>query len=167
MGLITWIDNTWLAEMVRVSAYGYPAMITLHSLGLAIMVGLSVVLSLRVLGAFSAIPFSSLYRLLQVAWVGFIINFISGGSLFAANATGLITHQVFLVKMSMVILGAIFVAIMQSMIKTAMATGQGEAAAGTNLKVMAWLTIVAWTIAMVTGRMIAYLPDNWFSGFFS
>jgi hypothetical protein len=152
--------------MVRVSAYGYPAMITLHSLGLAIMVGLSVVLSLRVLGAFSAIPFSSLHRLLQVAWIGFIINFVSGGSLFAANATGLITHQVFLMKMAMVILGAIFVAIMQSMIKTAMATGKGEAATGTNLKVMAWLTIVAWTIAMVTGRMIAYLPDDWFSGFF-
>jgi hypothetical protein len=152
--------------MVRVSAYGYPVMIMLHSLGLAIMVGLSVVLSLRVLGAFSAIPFSSLYRLLQVAWVGFIINFVSGGSLFAANATGLIVHQVFLMKMTMVILGAIFVAIMQSMIKTAMATGQGEAAAGTNLKVMAWLTIGAWTIAMVTGRMIAYLPEDWFSGFF-
>jgi hypothetical protein len=164
VGLITWIDNTWLAEMVRVSAYGYPAMITLHSLGLAIMVGLSVILSLRVLGCFSSIPFSSLHRLLQVAWVGFIINFISGGSLFAANATGLIVHQVFLLKMSMVIVGAIFVGVMQGMIKTAMASGQGEAAAGTNLKVVAWLTIGAWTIAMVTGRMIAYLPDNWFIG---
>lgn len=167
MGLITWIDESWLAEMVRVSAYGYPAMITLHSLGLAIMVGLSVVLSLRVLGMFKTIPFRSLYRLLQIAWVGFIINFISGGSLFAANATGLITHQVFLMKMAMVILGAIFVAIMQSMIKTALASGQGETAAGTNLKVVAWLTIVAWTIAMITGRMIAYLPDDWFGSLFS
>jgi hypothetical protein len=153
--------------MVRVSAYGYPIMIMLHSLGLAIMVGLSIILSLRVLGAFSAIPFSSLHRLLQVAWIGFIINFISGGSLFAANAEGLITHQVFIVKMLGVILGAIFVAIMQSMIKTAIASGQGEAAAGTNLKVVAWLSIVSWTIAMVAGRMIAYLPDDWFTGFFS
>lgn len=166
MGLITWIENTWLAEMVRVSAYGYPVMITLHSLGLAIMVGLSVVLSMRVLGAFKSIPFSSLYRLLQVAWVGFIINFVSGSSLFAANATGLIVHQVFLMKMAMVILGAIFVGIMQNMIKTAMATGQGEAAAGTGLKVVAWLTIGAWTIGMVTGRMIAYLPEDWFSTLF-
>jgi hypothetical protein len=102
-----------------------------------------------------------------VAWIGFIINFISGGSLFAANAEGLITHQVFIVKMLGVILGAIFVAIMQSMIKTAIASGQGEAAAGTNLKVVAWLSIVSWTIAMVAGRMIAYLPDDWFTGFFS
>lgn len=158
MGLITWIENTGLAEYVRVSAYGYPAMITLHSLGLAIMVGLSVVLSLRVLGFYSVIPYSSLYKLLKIAWIGFIINFISGGSLFAANATGLIVDPVFLTKMAMVILGAILVALMQAQIKTALASGDVEAAAqSTGLKVLAALTIVAWTIGMVTGRLIAYL----------
>ena len=159
MGLITWIENTGYAEIIRVSAYGYPIMITLHSLGLAIMVGLSVVLSLRVLGYFETIPFSSLHRLLKIAWIGFIVNFISGSSLFSISATSFIVDPVFLIKMSMVILGAIFVAIMQSMIKTALASG--AAATGqtpTGLKVLAWLTIGAWTIGMVTGRLIAYLP---------
>ena len=52
MSLIAWIENSALGEWVRVSIWGYPMMITLHSLGLAIMVGLSVVLSLRVLGLF-------------------------------------------------------------------------------------------------------------------
>lgn len=157
MGLFTWIEGTTIAEIVRISAYGYPIMIMLHSLGLAIMVGLSVVLSLRVIGFFKVIPFSSLYRLLKVAWVGFVVNFVSGGALFASNATGFIVDPVFLTKMSMVILGAIFVAVMQSMIKGVLATGQGEAAASTGLTVMAWLSIVAWTIGMVTGRLIAYL----------
>ncbi|MGD8339612.1 MAG: hypothetical protein PVH89_02450, partial [Gammaproteobacteria bacterium] len=163
VGFIAWIENTGIAETIRVSAYGYPIMITLHSLGLAIMVGLSVVLSLRVLGLFSGIPYSSLYRLLKYAWVGFIINFISGGLLFAASATTFIVHQVFLTKMAFVIIGAIFVGIMQQMIKTALATGNAEAAAGSNLKLMAWLTIAAWTIAMITGRFIAYLPGDWFT----
>lgn len=167
MGFITWIEETWLAEVVRVSAYGYPAMITLHSLGLAVMVGLSVVLSMRVLGMFSGIPFSSLYRLLQIAWIGFIINFISGSSLFAANATGLITHDLFIIKMLMVIFGAICVGVMQSMIKTALASGDPQLAAGKNLKIMAWLTIGGWTIGMITGRMIAYLPNDWFRAIFS
>ena len=156
MGLLAWIEGTQLAEFIRVSAYGYPAMITLHSLGLAIMVGLSVILSLRVLGLFSTIPFSSLYRLLKVAWVGFIVNFISGGSLFAASATAYIVDATFLIKMAMVILGAILVAVMQSMIKTAIAAGPVQEAPA-NLKMVAWLTIIAWTIAMITGRLIAYL----------
>jgi len=157
VGLITWIDNTALAEMVRVSAYGYPIMIMLHSLGLAIMVGLSVVLSLRVLGFFSAIPYTSLQRLLKIAWIGFIINFLSGGSLFAANAEVFIVDPVFLTKMAMVIIGAILVGIMQSMIKGAMAGGSADVVASTSLKVVAALAIAAWTIGMVTGRLIAYL----------
>lgn len=157
MGLFEWIQSSALGEYVAVSAYGYPIMIMLHSLGLAIMVGLSVVLSLRVLGMFSAIPFSSLYKLLKIAWIGFIVNFMSGGALFASNATSFIVDPVFLTKMSMVILGAIFVAIMQSMIKTALATGQADSGASDKLKLMAWLSIAAWTVGMVTGRLIAYL----------
>jgi len=164
VGFISWIENTGIAETIRVSAYGYPIMITLHSLGLAIMVGLSVVLSLRVLGFFSGIPYSTLYRLLKYAWIGFIINFLSGSLLFAASATTFIVHQVFLAKMTFVIIGAIFVGIMQGMIKTALATGNADAEAPSSLKAMAWATIAAWTIGMITGRFIAYLPQDFFFG---
>ena len=157
MGFIAWIENTSLAEMVRVSAYGYPVMITLHSLGLAIMVGLSVILSLRVIGLFPAIPYSALQKLLKVAWVGFIINFISGSSLFASQATAFIVDWVFLLKMAMVIVGAIMVGVMQSMINTALASGGGSAESSGALKLVAWLAIGAWTIGMVAGRLIAYL----------
>lgn len=157
MGFITWIEETSLAELIRVSIYGYPIMITLHSLGLAIMVGMSSVLSLRVLGLFKAIPYPALQKLLKVAWVGFIINFISGTALFSSQATYFIVHWVFLLKMAMVILGAIFVGIMQSMINTALASGNAEAASGAGLKLMAWLVLAAWTIGMVAGRLIAYI----------
>jgi hypothetical protein len=157
VGFLTWIENTGIAEYVRVSAYGYPAMITLHSLGLAIMVGLSVVLSLRVLGFFSVIPFSSLQKLLKVAWIGFIVNFISGGALFSTQAVAYMQDPVFLIKMSMVIIGAILVGIMQSMISKAVAAGVSAAEAPSNLKIVAGFTIGAWTIGMITGRLIAYL----------
>jgi hypothetical protein len=158
VGLLTWIENTGIAEYVRVSAYGYPAMITLHSLGLAIMVGLSVVLSLRVLGMFSVIPYSSLYKLLKIAWIGFIVNFISGGALFTTQAVSYMQDGTFLLKMSMVIAGAILVGLMQGRIKAALASGNPESAASDQtLKILAWLAIVAWTIGMVTGRLIAYL----------
>jgi hypothetical protein len=157
VGLLTWIENTQIAEYVRVSAYGYPAMITLHSLGLAIMVGLSIVLSLRVLGFFRVIPFSSLHKLLKVAWIGFIVNFISGGALFTTQAVAYMQDGTFLTKMAMVILGAILVAIMQTMIKSAVAAGGPDVEASTNLKIVAVLAIAAWTIGMVTGRLIAYL----------
>lgn len=156
MAIAAWIENTALAEWVRVAIWGYPTMITLHSLGLAIMVGLSVLLSLRALGLFDAIPFSSLYRLLKIAWIGFLINFLSGSCLFANSATSFIVDWLFLLKMTMVIVGAILVGIMQSMLKAALAAGSGDAVSGTSLKLVAWFTLAAWTIGMVAGRFIAY-----------
>ena len=156
MNLFAWIEATSLAEWVRVSALGYPMMITLHSLGLGIMVGLSVVLSLRVIGAFKTIPATSLPQLLKVAWIGFIVNTISGFSLFAAQATSYLTNVPFIIKIVLVFVGAILTGWLQALANGAPSwgpTGNAPAAA----KLVAVVAIVAWTGAMITGRLIAYL----------
>ena len=85
MAFLVWLEATGLAEYVRVSAYGYPTMIALHSIGLAVMVGPAIVLDLRILGRFDEIPLQSITRLLGIAWIGFIINFISGAALFTTQ----------------------------------------------------------------------------------
>ena len=156
MSVIVWIEESALGEWVRYSIWGYPLMITLHSLGLAVMVGLSTVLSLRVLGLFDRIPYSALHRLFSIAWVGFLVNFLSGGSLFANSATKLIVDWLFLLKMSMVIIAAILVGVMQNLIRTLPVRGDGVLASTANLKLAAWLTMGAWSIGMVAGRFIAY-----------
>jgi hypothetical protein len=158
VNLLVWIENSSLAEYIRVSAYGYPAMITLHSLGLAIMVGLSVVLGLRELGYFSAIPYSSLGKLLRVAWIGFIVNTISGSCLFAAQATTYVTDTQFILKMTFVVIGAVFVALLQGVVNANVAAGITRAAQSPPIaKFYAVAEIVAWVGATITGRLIAYL----------
>lgn len=157
MELIQWIENSAVAEYIRVSAYGYPAMITLHSLGLAIMVGLSVVLSLRILGFFEPLPYATLHKQLSIAWVGFIVNFISGGMLYAAQATTYMTDFEFLLKMSFVIVGAILVAVLQAQVKAG-STGWTRATPPPLLtRILAALAICCWVFGMITGRLIAYL----------
>lgn len=158
MNLFLWIEETSLADYVRVSAYGYPAMITLHSLGLAIMVGLSVVLSLRVLGLFRGLPFSALQNLLRIAWVGFIVNSLSGSALFASQATTYVTDFEFLAKMTFVVLGAIFVGLLQGSITANVRAGVTTASASSPaVKLFAVGSILAWLGATITGRLIAYL----------
>lgn len=157
MNLLLSIEQSAVAEYIRVSAYGYPAMITLHSLGMAIMIGLSVVLSLRILGLFKAIPYVTLHKQLKIAWVGMIVNTISGSLLFAAQATTYITDFEFLLKMTMVILGAVLVAVMQSQVKANSAGWTEANPPPASTRTIAVLTIVAWTIGMIVGRLIAYL----------
>jgi hypothetical protein len=134
---------------------GYPAMITLHAIGMAVMVGLSLILDLRLLGKFSGIPFSALQRFLGLAWIGFGINFISGAALFAAQATTYIVDPVFMSKMALVFLGAITAAILQSSVAKVDSWPGGKIPFGT--RAVAAIGIVIWLSAIVTGRLTAYL----------
>lgn len=78
MGFLESLEASGLGDWVRRSYVGYPTMIASHAIGMAVMVGLSVIFALRVLGRFRDIPYTALQRFLVLAWVGFAINFISG-----------------------------------------------------------------------------------------
>lgn len=153
MGFLVWLEATGLAEWVRSSIPGYPSMIALHALGMAIMVGLSLVIDMRVLGWFSGIPLNALQRFFGLAWIGFGINFLSGGALFTAQATSYITDWVFMTKMALVFLGAITAAILQPAVAKA---GPGGQVSG-GMKAVAAIAIVFWLIAIIMGRLTAYL----------
>ena len=153
MGFLTWLEATGLADWVRSSTPGYPSMIALHALGMAIMVGLSLLIDLRVIGWFAAIPLQGLQRFFRLAWIGFGINFLSGSALFSAQATSYIVDWVFMTKMTLVLVGAITAGILQPAVVKA-APG-GEVTGGT--KVVAAFAIVVWIVAIVMGRLTAYL----------
>ena len=153
MGFLVWLEETGLAEWVRSSIPGYPSMIALHAIGMAVMVGLSLVIDMRVLGWFSGIPLSALQRFFRIGWLGFGINFLSGGALFSAQATTYITDWVFMSKMALVLLGAITAGILQPAV--AKAGLNGELSGG--MKAVAGLAIVFWVLAIIMGRLTAYL----------
>lgn len=131
-------------------------MIASHAIGMAVMVGLSVIFALRVLGRFRDIPYTALQRFLVLAWVGFAINFISGSGLFASQATTYITDGTFLLKMTFVVAGMTMVAINQTQVKRH-AASWGDNPAPRSTRIVACVTIFCWVAATVTGRLIAYL----------
>lgn len=155
MGFLVWLEATGLAEWVRSSNPGYPSMIALHAIGMAVMVGLSLMLDLRLLGWFAGIPVQALHRLFGLAWVGFGINFLSGSALFSAQATSYIVDWVFMTKMFLVLLGAVTAAILQPAVAAAGSWPGGRVPGG--IKAIAGLAIVIWLVAIVMGRLTAYL----------
>ena len=151
-----WLEETGLADWVRSSPMGYPLMITLHAFGMAIMVGLSLALDLRMIGFFGGIPYPSLQRFLGIAWIGFGINFLSGSCLFAAQATTYITDWTFMSKMAFVILGAITAAILQTNVNRDSANWNPQTPPS-RVKIIAIIGIVFWLTAITLGRLTAYL----------
>ncbi len=155
MEFLAWVEASRLAEWVRSSIPGYPSMIALHAVGMAVMVGLSLVLDLRLLGWFAGIPVQALQRFFGLAWIGFGINFLSGSALFTTQATSYVVDWVFMTKMLFVVLGAITTAILQPAVAAADSWVGGRIPGGT--KAIAGIAIVIWIVAIVMGRLTAYL----------
>ena len=77
--------STWLRESNTI--WAYPMVLTLHTVGLALLVGANATLDLRLLGFGRRIPLSVMEQSFRVMWIGFWINAVSGVLLFAADAT--------------------------------------------------------------------------------
>ena len=156
MGLLQWLEASAFAEWIQTSFVGYPVVITMHSIGMAIMVGLVLVLNLRLVGMFSRIPYSALSKLLGVAWVGFVINFLSGAALFIAQASVFATQASFIVKFLAVVIGASLAGYMQPILSrdaAAWGTGTGPS----NVRGLAMASLFVWILAILAGRFTAYI----------
>jgi hypothetical protein len=161
--LFAWLQDLPISEWVQTSDYGFPLLLAAHSIGLAGVVGILVILNLRVLGYAEGIPIAALSRLMPVAWLGFVINALSGLLLFMANATRLVTNWAFLLKMSFVLLGGIVTWILWRNLNQR--SGQGRSITGDfsitqAARVTAGISLGVWFAAIIFGRIIAYVMDH-------
>ncbi|RZL48132.1 MAG: hypothetical protein EOP71_05195 [Variovorax sp.] len=85
--------------------WAYPALETLHILGIALLLGNLVALEVRVWGGVATLPVLPLARLsLGLASIGFGLVATSGLLMFATQAADLLAHRTFLVKMGLLAL---------------------------------------------------------------
>src|SRR3990172_5380434 len=82
--LINWITQSGIHRWIAESPFWfpYPFMIALHSMGMGTIVGLSVAVDLRILGAASGLPLAPMASYFPVMWLGLAVNAITGGGLF-------------------------------------------------------------------------------------
>ena len=156
MAFLSWLESTAYVRWMLDSLVAYPLMLTGHALGLAVTVGVIVALDLRLLGLYRTIPLTSLDRLMGIAWIGIGVNAFTGLSIFMTEATKYVTNVPFLVKMMFVVLGALSLAAMQRVLRrnaSILEAGQVPPRG----RVLALGSVFFWTMAVVTGRLIAYL----------
>ena len=79
-GLATWVHESE-------SIWAYPTILTLHTVGLGVLVGANAALDLRLLGFGRRMPLADLEGLFLGMWCGFALNAATGALLFAADAT--------------------------------------------------------------------------------
>jgi len=131
--------------------WAYPTISTLHTVGLAIVVGASAVVNFRLLGFASSVPLSALRALFPILWAGFAVNFVSGALLFMADAITKSGQRVFQIKLACIVAALILARLI------AKGLPQEHEPVPSNLRTLAVLSLLLWTGAIVAGRLMAYL----------
>jgi hypothetical protein len=150
------LESSALAAWVRESPsiFAYTLVLSLHAIGLAIVMGLSTLIALRLLGKAPAIPLAALSRLYPILFCGFFINVFSGVLLFLAAATTMGTMPAFWIKMTLVFAGlGLGLRIKRRYIDTADAANN---VVTRGARRWAILSLTCWLFALIAGRMISY-----------
>jgi hypothetical protein len=151
------LSSTGLAQWINESEtiFGYSGILFLHTLGLAVAVGSSVVVDLRMLGAASRISVGALLPVFRFMWIGFIINALSGALLFAADAPRKAANPLFEFKLALIAIGVAVMALMERRLLQA-ESGAGLAASERLLNRLAIASLLIWAAAIAAGRLVAY-----------
>ena len=154
---MAWIEATALATWVRESPslWAYPTVLTLHTVGLGIVVGASTVVDLRLLGYARRIRLASLVPLFRLMAVAFALNAATGIMLFMADATTKSKQPVFFVKL-LLIFAALWCT-MQVRKVVGANDAQGDVDVPARAYRLAWITLLLWAGAITAGRLMAYL----------
>lgn len=144
---------TWVAE----SLWGYPVMLSLHVVGLAVVVGIFSMRDMRLLGLFAGIQPSAFLPLSKLAWVGFILNAVSGFALFSSQAVTFAESVPFLIKIASIVMAMVLAGFIQARLRNELELSSADAAISKSTKLMAMVSLILWMTAIIAGRLIAYI----------
>jgi hypothetical protein len=150
-GWLVAVQQSGLAQTLRSSLWLYPAVETLHIMGLALLVGAIAAFDARVVRAGPGFDLGSWSRsVLPVAQAGFTLAVAMGLLLFTVEATAYAANPAFRAKLVLIALALANVGLFHLLARRAgRPTPPVRAAAATSLAL--------WLLVLACGRLIAYV----------
>ena len=156
MSFLEILESTAFSQWVLTSMLGFPTMIALHSVGMAVAAGLTIVVTLYLNRFISGIAGANLPGILRIATWGFMLNLVTGLTLFVSRGSDYITNTTFLVKMLLVLISGTILLWLKSHLAE-LAKGSREVCNSVPARRMSLVASATWIGAIVTGRLIAYV----------
>jgi hypothetical protein len=153
---LAFIENSTLSESIRgsESLFVFPALLTLHTLGMGFLAGGSAAIDMRILGFAPGISLKAMGRFLPLLWLAFAVNAVSGTLLLIAYPTKALTNPIFYIKLCLIALAVGLVYRIGSTVLRAPDIEQKPMAR--NAKALAFASLAAWVALITAGRLLAY-----------
>jgi hypothetical protein len=147
--LLARLEETALSTWLRESGLAFFSSLALHSLAMAIVVGINVALALRLLGVtpqFSLAAFRPYYRL---HWAGVLLIFVSGLALLLAYPAKALSNPVFYLKLAALSLALLIFRHVQQLALRNESLIMNASRRGVAL-------LALWVVVLFAGRFLAY-----------
>jgi len=156
--MMAWLEGTGLATWVRESPslWAYPTVLTLHTVGLGIVVGASAVVDFRLLGYARRVRLADLSPLFALMAWAFLLNAATGILLFIADATTKSRQPVFYVKLSLIFVALWCTFATRRIVLEDNPAPRADSARSSGAR-LAVLSLLLWAGAITAGRLMAYL----------
>ena len=159
MDLCTWLEQSGLGTSIRDSEWLFPVIETIHIFGIVLLVGATSDLDLSLLGwTYRDKSVSKMaWRFLPWAWVGFIIQLITGALLFVSEATKMYGNPGFEIKMVLIVVAGINALVFHSMAYQSVGKWENDPVGPLSARVAGLISIILWFGIVAAGRWIAYV----------
>jgi hypothetical protein len=157
---LEWIKQTWIGEFVRSSTWAFPALQSLHFIGMTLLIGVVGVIDLRVLGVARGLPLHPLHRFLPLAFFGFGLNLLTGIFFFCHDPYVYAFNPSFRLKMLLILLAGLNALWFRLGVFLDVDKWGSGIEASRLAKVISALSLLIWVGVITAGRFIAFTNSH-------
>jgi len=155
------LESSALGQALREWQWLYPAVETVHIVGVGLLFGSIAMLDLRLLGLSRSIPVRRLARhVLPWSAASFLLIVPSGLLMFTAYATDLISSPVFVLKMCLIMAAGLNAALFHAIVFPSVDVWDSEEMRKLppppSARVSAAVSLLIWVSVIACGRLLAY-----------
>jgi len=151
------IEQTSVSSWIRdsPSPFAYWFILTIHAIGMGVLVGASTVLDLRLLGVARDLPITPLKKLYPIIWVGFWMQVASRLLLMISFPTKALTRQVFYTTLILIAFAMTMMVKLYARVSADAMLNDDEGMMRKGRSLAKW-SLICWAVAMTAGRFLGY-----------
>ena len=157
--LLAWLEGSTLGHAMRgAGVWTYGLVNLIHILGVSTLFGSLLLLDLRLLGLWRRVPLASIATAaVPVSRAGFAVAAASGVCLIVTNATEYAGNPFLLFKFPAIAVGLLNVMVLETLPEWRARSARAPVSPESRrLAIMGGISLLCWSVAIASGRMIGY-----------
>ena len=156
---VQWLQATPVSIWINESRWIWPLCETLHFIGLSLLLGVTGFFDLRLMGFFRRVSVAAARDLMPLALMGFAINLITGVVFLVGLPAQYANNPVWWYKVGFIMLAGLNAVFYETRFSTKVLSLEPGADLPRAVKLIGFVSLVAWLAVLYCGRMLPFLGD--------